>query len=56
MGRTPITSEIRGNIMWLGMMVFAVILLTELSTTNRGERPSAMTTPSLPTAVLAHRL
>ena len=44
-------SEIRGSIMWFGMTVLEVTLLMELSTTKRGERPSAMTTPSLPTAV-----
>ena len=45
------TSEIRGNIMWLGMMVLEVTLLMELSTTKRGDLPSARTTPSFPTAV-----
>ena len=50
-GAQSTTSEMRGSIMWLGMIVFDVTLLTELSTTKRGDRPSAMTTPSFPTAV-----
>ena len=44
------TSLIRGSNMWLGKTVSAVTLEIELSTTRRGARPSAITTPSLPAA------
>ena len=45
------TSDMRRRVIWLGMTVLEVTLLMELSTTNRGERPSAVTTPNFPTAV-----
>ena len=50
-GAHTMTSEMRGRVMWLGITVLGVTLLMELSTTSRGDRPSAITTPSFPTAV-----
>ena len=49
-----ITSDMRGNSIWFGNTVLAVTMLMELSTTKRGERPGAKTTPSLPMAVLEY--
>ena len=39
------------RVLWLGITVLEVTSLMELSTTSRGDLPSAMTTPSFPTAV-----
>ena len=50
-GAHSITSEMRGRVMWLGITVLEDTLLMELSTTSRGDLPSAITTPSFPTAV-----